>query len=233
MDPKLLIFDIDGTLTDSGGLSRIAFEKAAKDIYHIDEASKGIKPYGLTDRIIFQKILSGNSLVVENFDNAFRKFRDCFTVYFRKLISTSDKTKLFPGVKSLLLELDFTKGIYLTLGTGNVKSCAYLKLEKHSIDLFFPVGGFGDHLTVREEIIRAAYCNAIEEYGISFSKKSTWVIGDTPIDVMTGKKLGFNTLAVANGHFDQFELAEYQPSGSVSGLEKTEEILSIFQTPIN
>ena len=48
----LLIFDIDGTLTDSAGLTRIAFEKAVYEMYSINDSARGIIPYGKTDQQI-------------------------------------------------------------------------------------------------------------------------------------------------------------------------------------
>jgi len=50
--PALLIFDVDGTLTESAGLTRVAFEKAVEDIYAIHNSTEGIKPYGKTDQRI-------------------------------------------------------------------------------------------------------------------------------------------------------------------------------------
>ena len=82
--PALLIFDVDGTLTESVGLTRVAFEKAVEDIYAIPNSSAGIKPYGKTDQGIFREILENNGLPIENFSTQFDDMSQLSAIYLEK-----------------------------------------------------------------------------------------------------------------------------------------------------
>ncbi|HHE46259.1 MAG TPA: HAD family hydrolase, partial [Bacteroidetes bacterium] len=44
-----------------------------------------------------------------------------------------------------------------------------------------------------------------------FEKRRTWVIGDTPLDVINGRNIGARTIAVATGAFAEQELLKHEP----------------------
>lgn len=194
----LLLFDIDGTLL-SGKAGRRAFARVFADLTGDPLATDGIRFAGKTDLAIFREIMSRNGL---------RDLRaeDVVPVYLRALAEEvrHDPGRLYPGVPDLLAALLHESGFYLALGTGNLEAGARLKLEPHGISQYFPTGGFADDSAVREELIAAGIRKAERHYGTRFDR--VVVIGDTPLDVGSGRANGAATLAVAQGFYGEDEL---------------------------
>jgi len=226
--PRLLIFDVDGTLTDSAGITRAAYESVVEELYGVSNSTRAIKPAGRTDRDIFFEILNLNQIEVADPNPEFRKFCDLYIPLLGRLLTESKKPRLLLGVKTLLEKLAALEPIHLALGTGNIEQSAYLKLNRHNIASYFPVGGFGSDSSVRSEIIAIALRRAQHYYRVPFSVRDTWVIGDTPYDIQAGRELGVNTLAVATGPHDQFELARHKPSALFADLDDWEHFIRVI-----
>ncbi len=226
--PILLIFDVDGTLTDSAGLTRVAYESAVQEMYGVENSANGVKPHGRTDQDIFEEILRRNRIDYDDIDAEFDAFCDKYIPHLARLLHESDKPRLLPGVTVLLNKLSKIKNVYLSLGTGNIEQGAYLKLQRHGIAGLFPVGGFGSDSADRPEIISIALRRARHHYRIPFPARSIWVIGDTPFDIVAGKWLGANTIGVATGNFDQYELSLHKPNALFQDLDDWERFIEVI-----
>ena len=209
--PVLLLFDVDGTLTYSAGLTRVAFDRAIEELYQVQNSTRGIEPFGRTDQWIFRRILENNSLSEEDFPEQFSTFSSVAARCLNHELNASDKPRLHNGVANLLRLLADVDNLFLALGTGNIKENALLKIKRHGIDHYFPVGGFGSDSEDRSEILDIAYRRACEYYGKDFLRENTWVIGDTPLDIKHGKEIEAKTIAVATGTFDIDELLRHSP----------------------
>ncbi len=230
--PTLLIFDVDGTLTDSAGLTRRALDMAAEEIYGLKEATDGINAHGQTDQKIFFEILEKNSLERKNFPDQFDKFSECYVGHLGRLLVESDKPRLQRGVGELLEVLSNVSWIYLALGTGNTEQGAYLKLHRQGIAHHFPVGGFGSDDGDRTAVLAIAFHRAQHYYRIPFSTRDTWVIGDTPRDIFCGKRMGASVIAVATGAYTMIELARYKPDALFPEFDDVERFMDIIMGKI-
>ncbi len=227
----LLIFDVDGTLCNTFGLGRRAFELAFEDVYKIANAAEGIRPHGRTDMWIFKQILINHNQPVEDFQNHYQKFISLYLRYLKDEILNWKVCRLLPGVDKLLECLHHEPNAYLALGTGNEKEAAYIKLNKLNVGQYFQTGGFGSDSIDRAEILRIAKQRACKHYDIEFSSEHVWVIGDTPLDIENGRKMGANTLAVATGGIDIDELKQHNSSALVEDLSDLDEFLNIVGLP--
>ena len=54
---KLLLFDIDQTLINTGGAGLCALDRACRNLFQLDNAMDGISPHGKTDPAIVREIL--------------------------------------------------------------------------------------------------------------------------------------------------------------------------------
>jgi len=230
--PILLIFDLDGTIGNTGGVGKTAFELTFCDIYGISKSAEGIKPFGKTDQIIFEELLSNNNIQFNDFSFEFTRFSSNYIANFERLISESEKPFLYDGVESLINILDSKDQLHLALGTGNLQETAYLHLRKHNLDRFFPTGGFSNQVKHRPQLIKLAFDNAVEHYRKDFNSEQTWVIGDTPSDISAGKENGFQTIAVATGPFSTDQLTQHEPDAILNDLMDTDQFLSIVQNRI-
>ena len=164
----LLIFDIDGTLLNTGGLTRIAFENAALKLYGKENSTKGIVPFGLTDKVIFEMMLENIGVKKSRVEEKFTAFVNLFAEFLEQELFNSDIPSLEKGVSELLVILAKEPDIFLSIGTGNIEKTANLKLKRLGILDYFPVGGYGNDGKNRKEIIRTAHQTASEYYKINF-----------------------------------------------------------------
>jgi len=233
INPILLIFDIDGTLTDSAGLTRKALEKTAEELYGVEQTTKGIAAWGQTDLNIFTMMVENNHLQIEDIPGEFRRFEKRYIENLSEGLFASDLPRLHTGVRSLLMRLVREPDIRLTLGTGNIEAAAKVKLNRHGVDHLFPIGGFGSDSQERSELLQVALERSREYYREVFPIGSYWVIGDTPNDVRSGKKIGAETIAVCTGFHSPADLAGMKPTALLPDLSNSDFFLAIVRREID
>lgn len=196
---RLLLFDIDGTLT-WGGPAKGAFALAMERVFGTAGPIDGHDFSGKTDPQIARELLTEAGLADADIDDGMEPL---WTEYLRELRSRLPEMPMtvLPGVPALLEHLSRTDGVALGLLTGNIVEGARLKLGSVGLMDYFPVGGFGSDSEVREELTSVAMERATEQWGVEFLPESVVVIGDTPRDVACGKHQGTRTVAVATGRF--------------------------------
>lgn len=225
---KLLIFDIDGTLTSLDGATRRAFDAAYLRVFGVHAATGTLKLHGLTDPVIFRELheLSGLS---GSPDKDFARFREAYLEELPAAIRNSPKARLQPGIQALLAELESRSDAALALGTGNMEAGARVKIGYFGLNHFFPVGGFGDVHVERCHILLDAVYSAEEYYRTDFEAEDIWVIGDTIHDVEGGKLAGFLTMGVATGGaFTAEDLKASNADVVFDDLSNTASVLSAF-----
>ena len=225
---KLLIFDIDGTLTHLDGATRRAFQVAFRRIFEVDAVTTNLKLHGRTDPVIFQDCFRASGLPgkwEENFD----RFRVAYIEALPKAITASPKVHLQPGIQELLDQLVEREDVALALGTGNMEAGARTKIGTFNLNHYFPVGGFGDMHCERPDIMRDALRNSEVFYHNKFDLQNVWVIGDTPHDISGGKAIRARTMGVATGGAFTFEeLVEAGADVVFHDLSNTSEVLRTF-----
>ncbi len=95
--------------------------------------------------------------------------------------------------------------VALGLVTGNIRACAYLKLESVGFDRFFGFGGFGDEHAERVNIGRSALV-AAKAAGVEGVEGGVCLVGDTPFDVAAGLAMGIPVIGVASGKYGEESL---------------------------
>ncbi|MFZ5432665.1 MAG: HAD family hydrolase [Calditrichota bacterium] len=227
---KLLIFDIDGTLTHLDGATRSAFDAAYMKAFGCHAVTAPLKMHGRTDPLIFRDCYQLSGLNGD-WQADYEKFRAAYiSVLPEYIASRGPNAHLHPGISDLLRRLaDMPDQAALALGTGNMEAGGRAKVGYFDLNHYFPVGGFGDIHHERSAILRDAVTNAERHWNRSFPPADTWVIGDTPYDVEGGKALGLRTLAVATGGaFSLEELINTHPDAVFNDLSDTEMVLHVF-----
>lgn len=231
-DPILLIFDIDGTLTDSGGLTRVALELTARELYGVEQATHGIAAWGQTDFNIFQLMVENHRLPVEDLQTAFSPFAARYALHLEQVLFESSKPRLHTGIRELLDRLVLEPDVKLALGTGNIEPTGRMKLRRHGVEGVFPVGGFGSDSSDRPTLLQIALDRSRSHYGNTFPIGSYWVIGDTPNDIFSGKRIGANTVAVCTGTYKSEELARHRPTALLPDLSNADYFLALIRGEI-
>ncbi|HEX8371995.1 MAG TPA: HAD family hydrolase [Chthoniobacterales bacterium] len=205
---KLLLFDIDGTLVDTGGTGFAALQKSLLDGFGIEDDLAHISLAGATDTNLCREILAHHQ--IEPTAANIAHYLDGYLHHLQKLLP--EKTgRLLPGILELLTEIKKRPELVVALLTGNLVRGAEIKLAHFGIWHFFEFGAFADDHHIRNELGPFARARALEKHGVEFPPEGIYVVGDTPKDIACGRAIGAKTVAVATGEYSTAELAEFQP----------------------
>ena len=204
---KMLLFDIDLTLIDTGGAGVRALNRAIEEILDLGEALQGVAPHGKTDpAIVREACLKGGLRDIDRIEAVTGTILERYVSLLEHEIAQSANYSVLPGIREVLEEVCTREDIVLGLATGNVEQGARIKLERGGLNPYFPFGGFGSDSEDRTEVVRHAVREGFRWKRVDVAPENTFVIGDTPKDVAAGRLAGFRTIAVATGHHGTEEL---------------------------
>ena len=204
--PKLILFDIDGTLVLTGGAGIRAMNRAGEEILGVLNLLDGIPCAGRTDWIILHDALTKAGHELD--EDLFERMREAHIRYLAEEIEhRGDGVKeVMPGVRELLPALRSRDDVALGLLTGNFEEAARIKLGHFDLWDFFRCGAFGDDAADRNALVPFAVERA-RSCGLgSFGYAEVVVIGDTPHDVACAVAVGAQPVAVATGGFSVEQL---------------------------
>jgi phosphoglycolate phosphatase len=214
---RLILFDIDGTLVNTGHAGTMAFAKTFATEFNLHHGSERMKFAGRTDVSLVREFFK-----IHHLDEApghFRQFFDRY-VFWLDHILVSSKGHACVGVFELIRELlALPQPPVLGLLTGNIQLGAEIKLRKYGLWEFFEFGGFADDHEDRNHIAVAALERGRRVLGRTLQPQEIVVVGDTPYDVRCGKFIGAKTLAVATGGSKLDELSACAPDWAVQDLK--------------
>jgi phosphoglycolate phosphatase-like HAD superfamily hydrolase len=208
------LFDIDGTLLNSGGAGKIAIETALTEDFGVTIRTH-VPFSGRTDRAIARDLMHFHDIAVTP-ENAQRLVRG----YLQRLPAAlaAHNGRVLPGIVSLLSALDERDDVAVGLLTGNIREGARVKLGHYSLYEHFTFGGFGDHHFERDDVARDALAEIHQRYGTAVLPERVWVIGDTPLDVQCARAIGARAVAVATGLHTVDQLRATEPDLLVADL---------------
>jgi len=202
---KLVLFDIDGTLVDSGGAGRRALERAFGAVLSVENAFNGYSMAGKTDIQIVKEALALRG--VSAGDGLVPSILASYLEHLGPEMKNPWK-KLKPGVREILDVLGSLPTVGIGLLTGNLREGARMKLEPFGIFDRFSFGAFGSDSEDRIALLPLAVRRYTEMSGVSVPYQNCIVVGDTPRDVASAKPYGAVSVAVATGPYSIDELRE-------------------------
>lgn len=209
---KLVLFDIDGTLvrTDKQSIDqwRIRVVEVFKEVYRKDLPVDFdlARVNGKVERRYFREIAEMLGVTKDEFEKKFSAAAEYFHVLLKYHIS--QKNINFTKVREaadLVAILENAANIHIGLVTGNIEKNAWLKLRSADFDTPFAVGGFGDNVEDRGDLVLEAIHKAEDHFGVRFPKTDIIVVGDTIHDIASAKKAGVVSVGVATGMTESFE----------------------------
>ena len=214
MGDLLVLWDLDGTLLDAGGVGSDLYEMVFLQLFGrpLDVQAPMA---GRTDRAIILETLelagiSEPRRYVDPFIEGLRVHAPAV----RKKVALQGHA--LPGAAEALAALaTVSRGpvgrVHQTALTGNIRSVAEVKLSalglRESLDLC--VGAYGDDHEIRAELVQIARRRAAAVHGrlpTDFEGDATVVIGDTPLDVAAALAMGARAVGVATGRYSATEL---------------------------
>jgi phosphoglycolate phosphatase len=195
---KLALFDIDGTLVNSGGQGRPAFEAALVEVFGTAGAIDSYDFSGKLDGKIAVDLAESAGISEAEARAALPHVRTAYLERFAKSFDPA-RAQVLPGVAALLASLAARDDLRLGLLTGNWREGARIKLGRLGLFEFFPFGGFGDDALDRRELPPIALERARSYVDYPFSADETVIVGDSLLDVDCARANGIPCLAVATG----------------------------------
>ena len=221
-----VLFDIDGTLLQTGGAGHVAFSETFRELFDIEEIPKGIPFAGRSDRAISLEIMQ--AVGIEPSDKNWQVFFDDYRQRLERVLREQEG-RVLPGVFELLNELEQFEQVAVGLLTGNTEFGAQAKTGAYGLAGKFAFGGYGDVRTNRNDIAADALVAAqrfAQSHGDTGSLCGTMVIGDTPADVECGRAIDAYVVAVATGGSSLDELDACKPDLLLADLTDSEQLLS-------
>lgn len=200
MDGRLLLFDIDLTLLETGGAGIRALRTAFREVFVLPDSEEiALDLAGATDSGIYREFVAARGL-----DGSAPPLEEFFVVYHSHLetnLSASTDGRVLPGATELLEDLRRLGRHHRSLLTGNTRRGAVAKLARFGLDSYFDTehGAYGDDHHDRNELGPIALERVRRATGRTFAGHEVVVIGDTPKDIRCARAIGAMAVAVATG----------------------------------
>ena len=203
---RLVLWDVDHTLINTGGVGREAFSEA----FH---AATGLRlkemadPSGLTEGDIFRKTAKAHGITdPEQLFPAFA--RQLAQAYEARVELLRTRGRALAGAHSALKAVAEWPGVIQGVLTGNLREVARLKLAAFGLDEYinWSLSAFAEDGSARTQLVDAARARAHRATGHPFLGNHTVLIGDTINDVETALRTGTSIIAVTTGRFTAAQL---------------------------
>ena len=218
--PRILLFDIDGTLVSTGGAGAVAWKQAFEELHGIPADIGEFTDAGMTDPDVgektFEAVMGRKPSPRELAQLIQRRLE-----HLPEAIAQSEGYRVLPGVPERLRQLS-RDGHLLGLITGNGDGAAFVKLSRGDLMRWFSFGAYATAGVKRADIVRRAVERGEATLGNDVPNSEIFVIGDTPLDIEAAHAVDCTAIAVATGHYDADALRE---AGADHVLETLEEEL--------
>jgi phosphoglycolate phosphatase len=218
---RLLLWDVDGTLLTTDGISGQMMRAAMREVIGEVPDMPRSAYAGKTDWQIIQESFPHLSSAAVG--ELLARFSATYVALMEaQRAALVARSQLMAGVREVLAALD-GRAAQAPL-TGNIAPVARLKLEVVDLLGYFDlaVGAYGDDHYDRVRLVEFASQRSTQRYGRSFSGAALVVVGDTPNDIRCGRANGARTVAVATGAYSLAELHEHQPDALLADLSDTQ-----------
>lgn len=230
---KLVLFDIDGTLLDSGGAGRRAMITAFEQVFGTTGPIDQYSMAGKVDAQIVIELMSAAGLSAETVRLQMPAYFEAYTQELKRIIDQHPVRSL-QGAAALLDRLSADSSIVVGLLTGNIPGGAEEKLRAADLNRYFDgLGAFGDDALSRPELPAIAIERAEKRLGHQFRGSDVVIVGDTPADIECGRTLGVKSIAVATGPYSCQELRAYQPDYCFPDLGDTDAVIAAILNDFN
>ncbi len=205
-EPRILLFDIDGTLVSTGGAGAVAWRRAFEELHGIPADIGEFADAGMTDPDVGARTFEG---VMGRKPSA----RELAQLVQRRLehlpeaVAESEGYRVLPGVPERLRQLS-RDGHLLGLITGNGDGAAAVKLARGDLNRWFTFGAYATAGVDRAGIVRRAVERGEAMLGANVPNEDIFVIGDTPLDISAAHAADCTAVGVATGHHDAAALRE-------------------------
>jgi len=218
---RLVLWDVDHTLVDAGGLSHQSYLVAFRRLYG-QELLDPAPMAGRTDRAIVADTLRRNG--IDGDDAAAEAFRAALLDVLADGVGYLRRHgRELTGASAALAALARRPGVVQSLLTGNMRPYAEAKVGAIGLQAFLDLdsGAYGWEHAERARLVPVARLAAGRRYDADFSGRATVLVGDTPLDVRAALATGAAAVAVASGSYTVDDLWEAGAHAVLADLSDT------------
>lgn len=209
------LFDIDGTLLRNRDRTHLeSFHEGVRKVLDCTIPFDRVVMQGNTDPGILRDAFLLSPIPESRWQAAIAPILAEMEAYMVARHEQMQPVRL-AGVEAMLTYLA-DRGALLGVGTGNLATIGWLKIEKTGLREWFSFGGFSDQFSARADMIANAARLACEQAG---TVVTPCVVGDTVADIRAARANGLPTIAVASGQQTFEALMELEPEVCTSSLE--------------
>jgi phosphoglycolate phosphatase len=219
---QLVLWDIDGTLVDSAGHGRHAFDEAFEAV--VGRPLVGEFEFaGRTDHQIALTMLEG---LDEADGHLPRLLEELERALAEREHLIREQGRAYPGVPEALAAVAERDDMTQSLLTGNLQPNALVKLAAFDLDRWmdFEIGAYGsDPHDARSDLVAVARERAEAKLGAPINPV---LVGDTPLDVKAARDAGARSVAVMTGFATEQALRASEPDALLRDLSDTRAALA-------
>lgn len=197
---QLVMFDIDGTLTESNALDNESYLQALSEVFGFSELSSDWTSYShVTDACILREVCQRELGRFPSFVEV-----EAFQKRFLKLLKEGAAINVInaiPGALKMLSWLIESPNHAVAYAGGGWTTSALFKIQTAHLPIQNIPYAFSDDDESREGITAVALSRAEKHYGQSF--QNIVYIGDAIWDIRSARKSGYAFIGIASG--DQAE----------------------------
>lgn len=217
-DPRLVLFDIDGTLLDTGGAGARSWAWAFERLFEKPDVDIGrYSKSGMTDpqiaRHVFEEVMGHKPTASE-----LTRLMASYLSVLPDFVAASEHYRVLAGAQALLERLT-EQGVLVGLTTGGLEAAAHAKLGRGRLNHYFLVGGYGSDSENRARLTLMAIERGERLLDEPLDRSGVMVVGDTPLDVDAAEKVGAVSIAVASGRYSVEELRAAEADHVLGSLE--------------
>jgi len=215
---KAVLFDIDGTLIDTGGAGARSWSWAFEHLHGVPADIAMSSSAGMTDPDVATRTFEAVLGRVPS-DHELARLFAWYVYRLQHEVAVSEGYRVLGGVVETLSGL-MDRGVVLGIVSGGLEGSARIKLERGHLNRYFPVGAFGTDSPDRHEITRVAIARVSMMHGRDIEPSDVIVVGDTPLDIDAAKAVGATSLGVASGTYPVDELRRSGADFVLASLEE-------------
>jgi phosphoglycolate phosphatase-like HAD superfamily hydrolase len=225
---RLLLFDIDGTLTRTQNGYR-PFNEAIFETFGVEGDIRTVVPDGNTDPMIVKDIFTRANVAVEIGDDDWRRFTANLQKSYRRHVHQgTTMIRPLPGAAELLRALSAVDLFSPSVVTGNFEVTAEVKLEAAGLMPYLYRGAYASDSPTRADLPAIAKRRWEEMSGQALGAGECVVIGDTPRDLEAARHNQMKCILVGTGRYPVEELLYWQPDGCLADLADTESVITML-----
>lgn len=225
---RLVLWDIDKTLVDTGSISREIYAAAFKavtglDLVRIPDLA------GRTDRDLILASLRLHEIPEpeKHLTEFYGALSDATAA---RRTEIKHRGRCLPGAREAIERLAKSPVLVQSVVTGNIRPIARAKLEAFDLAgaIDFDIGGYGSDDGERAMLVRLALRRAQQKHDVTYLPEQVVVIGDTPYDIAGAKANSIRAIGVASGSSTVDDLQAADADAVLASLEDTDALVHLL-----